>query len=355
MIYYVTTEMHSYTVTRMLKANPSMNETLRCLSYEQLFSQRAGPVGHYIFTDHDRLTRYELDCVSRFCARLREEVPTAKQLNDPARVKTRLELLDALQRADINSFHVIRTELGQRPPKYPVFIRCEDGFYGPETDLINSDEEYDQALNDLVSSGRTLRGRIAVGYAAEADEDGFYRKYGAFRIGGDILPHHIHIGQHWVVKRTVPELEWTVANDRRDGLSDRAVQQELEFVRDNPHRDILRRVFEIAKIDFGRVDYGIVNGRIEIYEINTNPTMPEFLRSDKRNSVREITKPQILDGFRDLDTPIASNKSLVRFDLVQPMAHRFRLPKQHRAQTRWQKIRRRPKRLLRALFRAIRK
>ena len=38
-------------------------------------------------------------------------------------------------------------------------------------------------------------------------------------------------------------------------------------------RDVIRRAFDIARIDFGRVDFSIVNGRVEIYEINTNPTL----------------------------------------------------------------------------------
>ena len=35
----------------------------------------------------------------------------------------------------------------------------------------------------------------------------------------------------------------------------------------------MKKVFEIAEIDFGRVDFSFVNGRPCIYEINTNPTI----------------------------------------------------------------------------------
>jgi hypothetical protein len=33
----------------------------------------------------------------------------------------------------------------------------------------------------------------------------------------------------------------------------------------------LRRVFDIAGIEYGRADWGIVAGKVQIYEINTNP------------------------------------------------------------------------------------
>ena len=32
-------------------------------------------------------------------------------------------------------------------------------------------------------------------------------------------------------------------------------------------------MFAIARIDYGRIDYGIVGGRPQVYEINTNPTV----------------------------------------------------------------------------------
>lgn len=337
MIYYVATELHMRNTWSFLQAQPAMQKMMTALTYEELFFQRGGPVGHYIFTDHDRLSRFELDCVSAFCARLAKAAPDARVLNHPATVKDRFPLLAALREAGINSFAATRVETGARPPEYPVFIRAEDGCRGPETGLIKSDAEYDYALENLKTQGKTRRGRVAIGYAAQAGDDGFFRKYGAFRIGGDILPHHIHLGRHWVVKQNVQDTEFTTATDRNDRLRDRAVQEELAYVRDNPHRDTLRRAFDIAEIDFGRIDYGIVDGRIEVYEINTNPKLPLFARSDVRNAVRAITKPQILDGFSALETPIQKATSLVQFRLPRPQDHKFKWPIKHLHRAIWQR------------------
>ena len=177
---------------------------------------------------------------------------------------------------------------------------------------------YKQALNALQSEGKTRRGRLAIGFAAEAGQDGYYRKYGAYRIGRKILPHHLHYGRDWVVKRS----DIDGAGDVRAAM----VEDELAYVSQNPHHEVLARVFEIAGVDFGRVDYGIVDGKLAIYEINTNPKLPGFNRSDDRNPIRAITKPQLFEGFEALNTPIATKKRYLRFSLPKPRDHRFRWP-----------------------------
>jgi len=46
---------------------------------------------------------------------------------------------------------------------------------------------------------------------------------------------------------------------------------EQNFVLENWHADVLGQVFGIAGIEYGRADFGIVGGRVQVYEINTNP------------------------------------------------------------------------------------
>ena len=47
--------------------------------------------------------------------------------------------------------------------------------------------------------------------------------------------------------------------------------QHLDYVRTNPHADELRKLFGAANIEYGRIDYTIADGRIQVFEINTNP------------------------------------------------------------------------------------
>jgi hypothetical protein len=63
-----------------------------------------------------------------------------------------------------------------------------------------------------------------------------------------------------------------------------SAREELEYIETNPHEEILRRAFDLAGIDYGRADYGVVDGRVEIWEINTNPYLirPEYTRQEAR-------------------------------------------------------------------------
>jgi hypothetical protein len=168
MIYYVATERFSSTVRRFLKSHgKTLGGILKSLTWEELFFERGGPIGHYIFTDFDRLSRYELECAAAFALALEKAAPEARILNHPLRALERFPLLVALHKAGINDFTATRLEAGERPPKYPVFIRAEDGYGGPETDVLSNDAEYDAALAELARRGLPLRGRIAIGYAAE--------------------------------------------------------------------------------------------------------------------------------------------------------------------------------------------
>ncbi|MGB0497529.1 MAG: hypothetical protein ACPGID_04255, partial [Rubricella sp.] len=73
------------------------------------------------------------------------------------------------------------------------------------------------------------------------------------------------------------------------------IAEEEAFVRDNPHRDALMTLFEAGGLEFGRVDYTLREGRIVLFEINTNPTFPRFRGGDASREARRAT---ILAGLR---------------------------------------------------------
>ena len=80
--------------------------------------------------------------------------------------------------------------------------------------------------------------------------------------------------------------------------------EDLITERTNPHKEALRRAFEIAAIDYGRADFGLVDGRPEIYEINTNPMMHaagSHRFADRAEALR-ICVEALHAGFQDLDT-----------------------------------------------------
>jgi hypothetical protein len=241
-------------------------------------------------------------------------------------VLERYPLLIALNKAGINEFTATRIECRDLPPRYPVFIRAEDGYGGPETDLLNNDEEYNAAIDDMAQRCLPLRGRIAVGYAAERSSDGYFYKYGALNIGGRIVPQHINYGQSWIVKLNYQNARGVAGRDDTYGQSEVGVANELRYVKDNPHREILSHAFAVAGIDFGRADYGVVNGRVQIYEINTNPYLPYRKRATNRSEKRPIVRDGILKALKTNDVPIGV-RGRVTFEEPRPRAHNLHWPR----------------------------
>jgi hypothetical protein len=65
------------------------------------------------------------------------------------------------------------------------------------------------------------------------------------------------------------------------------------------------RVFELAGVEYGRVDFGLVSGRPTVWEINTNPlveVLPET-PSPFRNETRRLFRDHYLTALAALDSP----------------------------------------------------
>ena len=98
-------------------------------------------------------------------------------------------------------------------------------------------------------------------FANRAYADGRFRKFGVFRVGELIYVQHCYITADWLGKGVPSDL--TAAH-----------MAEAEAYRiENPHADQLMEIFRIAGIAYGRIDYAVVDGRIQVFEINTNPTV----------------------------------------------------------------------------------
>jgi hypothetical protein len=187
--------------------------------------------------------------------------PGSARFNDPRHVLLRVELLNRLQEAGMNRFGVWRAADFRQVDRFPVFLRAAADHSGPRTELLRSQREIAQAVRALRVRGHRLRDLIVVEFCDASGCDGLFRKYAAFRVGDHILPCHLMTSSTWQVKSMVNTV------DRR------AIEAELEYVETNPHEGWLWRVFELAGIQFGRVDYGVSDGVPQIWEINTNPTL----------------------------------------------------------------------------------
>jgi len=316
MLYYVTRELHSYTIDRLLGSfadswlpRPAF---VQPLSYETLFALERAPVGNYVFTDIDRLGGYEVDAAAEIARCVAHAAPSARISNPPHRVLNRYALLRRLRERGVNRFDVWRLDEERVPTAYPVFLRREHDALGPESALLGDESAYRAAVAALQASGRGLTGRIAVQYVPSADRAGMFRKYGAFCFRGRVVPQHLMIADSWIVKRRSADVTAAMA------------EEEESYVRDNPHADEIRRIFEIAEIDFGRIDYCVVDGRIQVFEINTNPSFPRArIAQDGRMNRRKIVIEGVLAGFRDLDAA-PHGGGVVSFHLPKPRLQRLR-------------------------------
>lgn len=100
---------------------------------------------------------------------------------------------------------------------------------------------------------------IVAEYSAESEADGHFRKYGAYRIGDTVFAQHCFISPSWFVKHPPA------------GMNDSHRLEHREYVRQNPHADWVLQMFDLAGIAYGRIDYGRIAGRLQVFEINTNP------------------------------------------------------------------------------------
>ncbi len=316
MLYYVTRELHAYTIDMLLgsfeRSWLPRPDFLRPLSYETLFALKRAPIGNYVFTDIDRLSGFDIDAASEIAKSVALAAPGAMISNRPNRVLNRYALLRRLYEAGLNSFNVWRLDEERAPTAYPVFIRREQDALGPESALLRDEGEFRAAVAELQASGKGLTGRMAVQYVPATGLDGLHRKCGALYFRGRVVPQHLMISDGWVVKRAMTDFAGDLS------------EEEEAYVRGNPHADALREIFRLAEIDFGRADYAVVNDRVEVFEINTNPSFPRArVTQDRRMIRRKIVIEGLVAGFTDLDAG-SHGAGVVRFRTPKPKLHRLR-------------------------------
>ncbi len=262
MIYYICTARHAYTVGVLLSYyGPALDDTMRVLPYEwlELLAPRPGDV--VIWTDLDRLSAVEAAKATELRDRIATSGDGVMQLNHPTRSAGRFKLLRDLHLRGVNAFNVYRFDEATPDMAFPVFIRKERGTSRHPPDLLDDWPAVQASMADHLKRGGDTGDLMIIEFSAKPGTDGRFRMYSIFRFGDDVFPQGCEFSEGWFVKF-----------DPRIG--DEATRREdQEYRKSNPHAEIVRPLFEAAEIEFGRMDYGIVDGRIQVFEINTNPTL----------------------------------------------------------------------------------
>jgi len=256
MIYFVSHASHMSTIAVVLLwYGEKVQPFFRIVPYQKLYFLREAGPGVVIWCDFDRLSRTDLERA----AQLRNELEQCDliHLNHPGRSERRFELLKRLHREGVNGFDVRRPDESFDGLHYPVFLRDEVGATYRPPALIPDREALVAAVAGLPNS-KIIKPMI-VEFGAKPGADGCYRKFGAYRVGEQIFPQHCFAQEHWFVKYTE--------------LSPEHYKEHLSYLEQNPHAAELRPLFDAANIEYGRIDYTLVDGRIQVFEINTNPSV----------------------------------------------------------------------------------
>src|SRR5438093_1704360 len=289
MIRFLVSRGHGYT-HECLRKTPQAPPT-SLMTYDQLLRSRWLRRATYVFADIDRLSFWDLELTAH--AYLEMERSGLRVLNNPAKVKTRYALLRALHRAGLNDFNVHRADEIDSSIRFPVFLRKNQLHDGPLTDLLHSPRELEKAIAAAVNSGTPVENLVVVEFAAEPVRPGLYRKLGAYRVGDVIVPT---VSAH--------ETVW-VAKYGQLGIAGEALyRDELQLLQTNPFAEHLNKAFEIAGIEYGRADFGIYKGRVQIYEINTNPFIGGLFPhpSAIRQESMRLCWDKYLEALRVLDS-----------------------------------------------------
>jgi len=259
MIFYVTSRKHAYTqAVVLLYHRPDLLKWFRLVRYEDVGLLRGVAAGVVIWTDMDRLSHAELEDAARLADELAPRTGLT-QLNHPTRSLQRFALLRRLHDACGNAFNVYRPDALGADIRYPVFIRDEVGALYEEPPLLHDRAALDDALATLAD--RKLSRPMVVEMVGSAGADGHFRKFAAFRIGDTIYAQHCAMSTSWFVKNA-PET-----------LTPAHLEEIRAYITANPHADAVKQVFDEADTQYGRIDYTIDQGRMLVFEINTNPTV----------------------------------------------------------------------------------
>jgi hypothetical protein len=269
---------------------------MQILPYEDLLRSRRTPLATYVFAGLDQICPAERELAAIVADRIAESGANVRVLNHPRDVRLRYDLLREAYDTGLNSFRAVRaTAASPRPNakspndaietlRYPVFLREENDHNGGLSSLLQDRQALEKGIVSLVLRGYRLDDLLIVEFCDTSDYDLIFRKYSAFIVGDRILPRYLNVSRAWMVKQTTRLYDMELADE------------ELEFLASNPHAQWLERIFDLARVRYGRIDYGLKNGVPQVWEINTNPTIGRNPRSRRRTPEQERYHSRMTPG-----------------------------------------------------------
>jgi hypothetical protein len=301
---------------------------LELIFYPELAFSPKLRAGTYVFCALDRLTAAEREITLRAWEALAAAGSEARLLNHPTKTLRRYELLGSLHQSGVNRFRVYRATETRRQERYPVFLRLENEHSGDISGLIHNQAQLYAALARAVLLGYHLRDLLIVEYCHTAAPDGYFRKYAAFVVGDRVLPRSMNLSRRWMVKADGQHLdEATILEERR-------------FLQENPHEATLREIFRRSHVRYGRIDYALLNGQLQVWEINLGPTIgrgpligtPSPLL-ERYRPLRDVNREHFFSGFQaaleSIDTRTGTDCE-IPLKLPQELRERYKKERRQR-------------------------
>ena len=291
-LFYISKKAADDTIRPYLeKGAPDLRDRVVPLSYEYLLTAEKGLVGNYLFTDMDRASRAEIEKAVRVANAATNAGHGCRVINWPNLGRMRYELLRELYERKINPFNVYRYTEARTPARFPVFVRRRSDHTGSFTKLLTGTNDLEKVIDHLLKLGCDRDDLLIVEFLDTRSPDGHYRKYSSFLIEGEIFFGHLLVSDSWVVKNA-------------DIVNEATIEEEIELFRSNPFAEEVRTMFKLARLDFGRIDFSLAEGRVIVWEINPNPMLwpPSFEKYPGRfqRAIVPYYLPKIHEGFMRL-------------------------------------------------------
>lgn len=297
MICYLVTARYQHTIRNYLRSPWARHvaDRIAIVTYESLAWRRRLPAASaYIFSDIERLTPARLAVAKAAHEQLVAASVPVRLLNDPVRTRRRYDLLTMLHAHGTNRFAAYRwADAPLEALHYPVFVRGENDHNGALTPLLHDADQVNRAVRDLRRRGVAPAQLLITEFCDTADADCLYRKYAAFVIGDHVIPRHLWFGHNWMLKE-------------RELWDEHLAEEQRVYLEDNPHAATLREICARAAIDYGRVDYSVLGGGLQIWEINTNPVIMRSGYSSRNLNAHRLCADRLETAFTALDRQSAS-------------------------------------------------
>lgn len=311
MIVYLVTEQHQYTIQSFLHEwQPELAKRFRILAYEALPQTASLSPGTYIFSDTELLGPAGTEMAVQVWDTLSRSGQAVRLVNHPRRVMRRYELLRTLSASGQNQFEARHPSDSLGGLKFPVFLRNGRDHFGPSTLLLHTNRELRQALWIQRLRRADMKNMLVVEFCDIADETGLCRKYSSYIVGDLVIPRHVFFSSKWVQK--YPDLLTVVQ-----------AGEQMTYLQTNPHQQQLLEIFRTARIDYGRIDYSMLNDQVQVWEINTNPTIihPRSGYSPLALEAQDYFVDRMSGALAELDT-VQAGESDVPFHLDAGLVRR---------------------------------